>query len=137
MPDYRYQNHEPAEERQALGDMPLVPAAEFFESSETGAVVPPLASSSFSDEREYRFCKAVADHPLWPSSRYPKLAGVSSKTAVKIRRALVAKSFVRERIVDSGGKGRSTILLEPLEACRTALTEHESGKGGGPWPASS
>ncbi|MCH8851746.1 MAG: hypothetical protein IID41_03740 [Planctomycetes bacterium] len=131
MPDYRYQDHQSAKERQALGDIPLVPAIEFFESSETGAAVAQAASSLFADQREYRFCKAVMDHPLQPSSRYPKLVGVSSKTAVKMRRALVAKGFIREQIIDSGGRGRSTILLEPLGAGRAALTEHESGRDGG------
>ena len=132
MPDYRYQDHQSAEERQALCDIPLVRAIEFFESVETGTAVAPAASSSFADEREYRFCKAVADHPLQPSSRYRKLAGVSSKTAVKLRQVLVAKGFIREQVVDSGGRGRSTILLELLGAGRAALTEHESGKDGGP-----
>ena len=112
--------------------MPLVRAIEFFESGETGAAVAPAASSSFTDEREYRFCKAVEDHPLQPSSRYTKLAGISSKTAVKLRQALVAKGFIREQTVDSGGRGRSTILLEPLEAGRAALAEHESGRDGAP-----
>ncbi len=132
MPNSRYQDHQPADERQPLGHLPLVRAVEFFESGETGVAVAPAVSSLFADQREYRFCKAVMDHPLQPSSRYPKFAGVSSKTAVKIRRALVAKGFIREQTVDSGGRGRSTILLEPLEACRTALTEHEPGKDGGP-----
>ncbi len=131
MPDYRYQDHQSAEERQALGEIPLVRAIEFFESGETSAAVAAAASSSFADEREYRFCKAVLDHPLQPSSRYTKLAGVSSKTAVKIRRALAAKGFIREQIVDSSGRGRSTILLEPLEAGRAALAGHESGRDGG------
>lgn len=131
MPDYRYQDHQSTEERQALGDMPLVRAIEFFESSETDAAVASVASSLFADQREYRFCKAVVDHPLQPSSQYPKLTGVSSKTAVKLRRALVAKGFIREQIVDSGGRGRSTILLEPLEAGRAALAGHESGRDGG------
>ncbi len=132
MPDYCYQDHQSAGERQALGDIPLVPAVEFFESGETSAAVAAAASSPFTELREYRFCQAVVDHPLQPSSRYPKLTGVSSKATVKIRRALVAKGFIREQIVDSGGRGRSTILLEPLEAGRAALTEHESGKDGGP-----
>ncbi len=131
MPDCRYQDHQSAEERQALGDIPLVRAIEFFESVETEVEVSPAASSPFTDQREYQFCKAVVDHPLQPSSRYPKLAGVSSKAAVKLRRALVAKGFIRERIIDSGGRGRSTILLDPLGAGRVALTEHESGKDGG------
>ena len=131
MPDHRHQDHEPAEEGQAFGDMPLVRAIEFFDTGETGAVVGPTASSSFADEREYGFCKAVVDHPLQPSSRYPKLAGVSSKAAVKLRQVLVEKGFIREQIVDSGGRGRSTILLEPLETARAALAEHESGKDGG------
>ena len=132
MPDYRYQNHQPAEERQAFGNMPLVRAIEFFEPVETGVEVSPAASSPFTDQREYQFCKAVVDHPLQSSSRYPKLAGVSSKTAVKLRQVLVAKGFIREQIIDSGGRGRSTILLELLGAGRAALTEHESGKDGGP-----
>ena len=84
------------------------------------------ANGPFESEREYRFCKAIVDKPLLPSSRYPKLAGISSKTALRVRRRLVSAGFVRERIVDTARRGPRTLLMEPLPAGQAAVKEHEA-----------
>ena len=47
--------------------------------------------SLFDSDQEYRFCKAVADHPMQPSSTYPKLAGIAAKSAKRIREKLIAR----------------------------------------------
>lgn len=85
-------------------------------------------NSPFDSQREYRFCKAVADHPLKPSSAYPKLAGMSSKTAQTVRRSLVGKGYIREHTLDTKGRGRSALVLEALAAGQAAVTQHESGE---------
>ncbi len=76
--------------------------------------------------REYIFCKAVMENPLQASSTYPKLAGMSSKTALEIRRKLVAGGLIRERVFESGGRGRARLLLEATPAGRAAVERYES-----------
>jgi hypothetical protein len=125
-----------------LGSLPVVAAHEFDSwldrecSSRTTAVKhdhPGDAHDTSTnnpelrlDDREYRFCKAVGDNPLMPSSGYAKLAGMSSKTSVAIRPRLVAEGFIRERMVDPAGRGASTILLELLPAGTEAVNEYQA-----------
>jgi hypothetical protein len=80
----------------------------------------------FADERECNLLEAVIKAPLQPSSRYPKLAGMSTKTAVILRRRLVERGYLRERTLDTGRRGRSTILLEVLPAGTAAVDMHKS-----------
>lgn len=87
---------------------------------------PTVCQSDFASEREYRFCKAVVSHPLRPSSAYPRLAGLSPKTAQPIRRRLVSLQFIRERPLDVGSRGRTALLLEPLPAGIAAVTGYEA-----------
>jgi DNA-binding MarR family transcriptional regulator len=60
-----------------------------------------------------------------PSSQYAKLACMSSKTAVRVRRRLVDAGYLREHTVDSAGRGRSSILLEVLPAGLERIAQHE------------
>jgi len=112
-----------------LSNIPTVYAPEFdtwgFASEVSTAAMKP---SMFDSEQEFLFCKAVADHPMQASSAYPKLAGISSKTATKVRLQLVAKGFIREHTLDSGGRGRSSILLEVLPAGIEAIKEYQGGR---------
>ena len=82
-------------------------------------------ASPFGHESEYRLCKAVAQSPLKPSSQYAKLAGMSSKTAIKARRKLVEIGFIYERRVDSSDRGPSTMLLELSPNGLNAVAEYE------------
>ena len=84
----------------------------------------------FDEEREYRLCRRVIDHPLNPSSRYASLAGIKAKTAAVLRRRLVDKGFIRERTVDSNARGRSSILLEALPAGVEAVARYEAQRKG-------
>ena len=59
------------------------------------------------------------------SSTYHKLAGMSSKTAKNIRQQLVSKGFIKEHALDSGGRGRSSILLEVLPGGTKAINEQQ------------
>ncbi len=78
----------------------------------------------FASQQEYLFCKAVVEHPMQPSSRYPKLAGISTKPAKLIREALIIRKLIRKHSLETGGHGRSSIMLEPLEAGRTAVRQY-------------
>jgi len=112
-----------------LSNIPTVYAPEF----DTWGLVPELSTaamkpSMFDNEQEFLFCKAIADHPMRASSIYPKLAGISSKTATKVRQQLVSKGFIGEHTLDSGGRGRSSILLEVLPAGIEAIKEYQGGQ---------
>ena len=68
-------------------------------------------------------CWAVAHKP---SSRYPRLAGMSSKTAVKVREQLVEKQFIREHALESSARGGKTMLLELTPDGVRVLADHEA-----------
>ncbi len=89
---------------------------------------PQTDDSLFESRQEYLFCKAVVDHPMQPSSCYPKLAGVAAKSAKRIRENLIAKKFIQEHSLDTGRRGRNSILLEALEAGKSTVGEYEEGK---------
>jgi hypothetical protein len=74
-------------------------------------VPPPLLTDS-----EYRLLKAIVDNPMLASSQYVKLAKISYNTLSKLRPEFIKKGFVREHPIDSGKRGRSKLILEPLEA---------------------
>ena len=83
-------------------------------------------TSPFDSERAYRYCKAVAQDPFKPCSHYPAVAGMSTKTALPIRKSLVNRGWIRERTVNSGGRGRARILLEPTPQGIDAVARHEA-----------
>ncbi len=87
-----------------------------------------VSDSLFGCDQEYRFCEAVAAHPMQPSSTYPKLAGIAARSAKRIREKLIARQFIREHSFDTGLRGRSSILLEALEAGKAAVGEYREGK---------
>ena len=117
---------------EALLALPTIAAEEFASWSMTHlqSEQPPeqRQDSPFASEREYRFCKAVVDHPLKASSTYPKLAGMSSKTAQAVRRSLIEKGYIRGHALDTKGRGRSALVLEVLAAGKAAVSQHESGE---------
>jgi hypothetical protein len=113
-----------------LSALQSIPAEEFAdwdrpESLDESAAAPQRRSLPFACEQAYRFCKAVVDHPLRPSSEYAKWAGISSKTAVPIRRELVARKFIREHPIAKGGRNGTAICLETLPLGRQAVAEYE------------
>lgn len=116
-----------------LQALPVVPAAEFFTRSPhihpSPTAVANQSQAQILDEHEYHFCKKLIDCPLLPSSQYPKLLRVSSKTAVEVRRRLVERGLIHERRVDQGGRGRSTILLEASKRGREAVAAYEAATG--------
>lgn len=76
---------------------------------------------------ELKLVRAVVKHPMRASSEYPKLARISPNTFQKTRPALISRSLIREHKLESGGRGRSTILLEPLPAAIELVLANENG----------
>ena len=72
-------------------------------------------------EAERRYLQVVVDHPAQPSSKYPSLAGIGIHQAISIRRILVERGYLREHKVNTGRRGRASIVLEPLPAALAAL----------------
>ncbi len=66
-------------------------------------------------DAELRYVHAVVNNPGVPSSSLPRLARISPKRAQNIRRRLVELGYLREHGVSTGKRGRTAIVLEPLE----------------------
>lgn len=105
------------------GDEPAV-AAEGHARSTARAHEPVLDS-----ERTYRYCKAVLDHPLQPSSRYAALAGLSPKSVKPIRQRLVDAGLIQEHRLDAQARGRTAVLLEGRPQGAAAVRGYEARKG--------
>ncbi|MCK5175422.1 MAG: hypothetical protein KAR47_18655, partial [Planctomycetes bacterium] len=75
-------------------------------------------------DSEFRLLKAIVDNPMLSSSRYVKLARISPNTLSKLRPVLIEKGFIREHIMDSGSRGRSKRIWEPLDAAKQAVANH-------------
>ncbi len=114
-----------------LSSLLTIPAEEF---QGWGDGVCDLATSSqknyspFESDQEYRLCKAIVENPMLASSKYPKLAGISSKTAGPLRPKLISRGLIREYALDSGGRGPSRLILEATSEGVKAIQEYESDK---------
>lgn len=129
--------------RRGCGDLDQVPTVPATESGQWTAPSPAVpsaqipgpadASSSSLSEAEIRFLRAVVEHPGEPSSVYAKLAGMSTKRAKAIRAQLVTAGMIREHQVQTNARGRSSIILEPLEPALRLVEagQTSSGTGGG------
>jgi len=85
----------------------------------------PHAANQLSDS-ELRLLRAVVDNPMLPSSSYVKLAKISPNTLSKLRPVLIDKGFIREHLMDSGNRGRSRRVWEPLDAAKEILSSQPS-----------
>ncbi|MBW7992418.1 MAG: hypothetical protein FVQ84_20715 [Planctomycetes bacterium] len=74
-------------------------------------------------DSEFRLLKAIVDNPMLSSSSYVKLARISPNTLKKLRPILIEKGFIVEHIMDSGNRGRSKRVWEPLDAGKQAITD--------------
>jgi len=124
----RHQPVSDAEADQSLASLitgPLVPATGF---ERFGEIEPPKAevagpAKTASSDAELRLLRAIVENPLRPSSEYPGLAHISPNTFQKLRAALINRGLIRERKLETGDRrGRSTLLLEPLDAARELLS---------------
>jgi len=98
------------------------------------AKVAPLAlpaPRSVIAEGERDFLKALEDEPYIPSSRLPRLLGVSNRKAQRLRESLVSKSRLKEWRVELSPRGGKTLLLEVLSEGGSASGQkaHPGRKG--------
>ena len=114
---------------ESLLALPTVPDSEFsrWDSDKFELDLPqsPRKSSLFSSKLGYRFCRAVVQQPMQPTSTYPKLAGISSKSARELRLQLIAMGFIREHKMNTSARGRASVLLEALPAGIDAVKQYE------------
>lgn len=75
---------------------------------------------------EFRLLKAIVDKPMLPSSNYVKLARISPNTLTRLRPILIAKGFIREHIMDSGNRGRSKRIWEPLDSAKQVVANSDN-----------
>ncbi|RKY07133.1 MAG: hypothetical protein DRP56_06250, partial [Planctomycetota bacterium] len=80
-------------------------------------------------DSEYRLLKAIIDNPMLSSSQYVKLAKISPNTLSKLRPGFIQRGFIREHEVDSGKRGRSKRVLEPLETGVKAVKAYVQQEG--------
>ena len=116
----------------SLGCGKMLPVAEFPGLYGAGRTNDDLANNdSHSDQitaAEMRLLKAIVKNPMHPSSKYPRLARISPNTFQEIRPILIGKGFIREHKLQEGGRGRSTILLEPLDSAIRIIADNGNYK---------
>ncbi len=83
------------------------------------------AANQLTDS-ELRLLQAVVDNPMQPSSSYVKLAKISPNTLSKLRPVLIDRGFIREHLMDSGNRGRSRRVWEPLGAAKEIFSSQPS-----------
>ncbi|MFC1675946.1 hypothetical protein ACFL3G_02650 [Planctomycetota bacterium] len=112
-----------------LESLTVIPATEF--SNWSGVENIELKNDSHGKKygdlspSEFKFILAVVEHPMCPSSEYAKLAGIGPNTVQRIRPVLIEKGFIKEHKLNTGNRGRSTILIEPLELAKQTVTDYK------------
>ncbi len=108
----------------ALDDLPTVPAPEFADWRPSHTIqisIAPQAGPPPLSETEIRYLQAIIANKGKPSSVYAKIASISGKRAAEIRKRLVNDGYLREHAVATGQRGRSAIILEPLDRAYEAI----------------
>ncbi len=111
--------------------LPVAVADEFIGWQRTGRTAtdrsPAAATGNGGvSDVELRYIQAVIHNPGAPSSMLPKLARISPKRAQKTRSRLVELGYFREHKVSTGKRGRTAIVLEPLEPALQAVQDATS-----------
>lgn len=109
-----------------LESLPVEPAIGFenWSPNGSGGSVTPTAeftTNSTVSDAHISYLRAVAEHPGRPSSAFTKIVGISPKRAQAIRKQLIDDGFLREHAVATGARGRTAIVLEPLEPAYALL----------------
>ncbi|MCC6970883.1 MAG: hypothetical protein IT434_11760 [Phycisphaerales bacterium] len=73
------------------------------------------------NEADVRFLRVVVANPGVPSSMLPKLAEVSPRRAIALRKSLTDAGLLRSHAVSRAGKGREAIVLEVTPEGHRAL----------------
>lgn len=93
------------------------------------AVNSPKNTYNLTDS-QLKLLKAIVENPYLPSSSYVRLAGISPNTLAKLRPILIQQGFISEKLVDPAGRGRSQIILFPLDLAKQAVNEYYGPIGG-------
>ena len=113
----------------------IVPAIEFFKAREAGEIngntVFHKSGSKPVDGTEISILRVIVEHPMLPSSQYPKLAGIGPNTFKKVRPILKDKGFISEHKLQANARGRSAILLGPTEQGKQYLSDYDNNKRNG------
>lgn len=100
----------------------VVPAQEFFGCYDIDKAKTNITKNGSSSNQltsaELKLLRTIVEHPMRRSSEYAKLAGISPNTLLKIRPSLIKRGFIRENKLETSSRGRSAILLEPLESAK-------------------
>lgn len=104
-------------------------------SAATSGSAPAASAVPVLSGPEYRLCHAIQHHPLEPSSRYARWAGMSPKTAIKLRQVLIEAQLIRPRRVERSARGGGALLLELTAAGEQALAACERHQAGPTSPA--
>jgi len=113
---YLVSDHQADQTLNALSHLKVEPVEFTHWSAQPRIEVSPQQSqATMLIESEYRLLKAIIDNPMLSSSQYVTLAKISPNTLRKLRPELIQKGFIREHEVDSGKRGRTKRILEPLE----------------------
>jgi hypothetical protein len=110
---------------QPLNSIPVVPAPEFARWQPRQTVEVRTQQSSHLSEAELRLLQAVIRNPARPCSFYASAARISGKRAGEMRERLVAAGYLREHQLATGRRGRTAIVLEPLEPAFSAVADAE------------
>jgi len=120
----RVDDDEAARSATALDSLPTVPAKEYEHwkphhlievTTATPSTMPPLT------EVELRYLRLVVAEPAKPSSYYAKKGSLNGAAAAAVRVKLVTLGFLREHSVATGRRGRTSIVLEPLDKAREVI----------------
>ncbi len=117
----------PNEEVGDLARLPLVQANLPGVPAPVGSArkMPALHSApvqAVTSDAEIRFLDAIAKNPNIPSHRYAKLAGVGPRRAIKLRKNLISRGFLRQHSVNIAARGRAAIVLELLPSAVKLLS---------------
>ena len=121
----------------SLADLPVVVASEFadWEPPWYRAVFRgedhPAPTATGLSQAEKRYLEIVVSNPGKGSSFYPKLARISARKALQIRKRLLDLGYIKERQVSVRNRGRPSTLLEPTPRAREELEATGEAKEGG------
>lgn len=131
---YSVSDEEADESLKNLAGLKVVPAPEFLHWSRIPSITInclPQSEAVSSDgltSVAIKLLRVIVEHPMQPSSQYPKLAGVSPNTFKKVRPILKEKGLISEYKMQANTRGRSTVLLAPTEQGKNFLSDYDNNK---------
>ncbi len=107
-----------------LNAIRTIPATEYKHWQPRHLIATTSSSPGLGDV-ELRYLRAIVDEPGKPSSTYTRKVRIGGKKAADIRKKLVEDGYLREHKVATQARGRSAIVLEPLDPAVAAISQVE------------